>query len=271
MKSKKVYFLIALAFLMVLSIGSAAFAGSLERADAAVEDSTAAVPHYKTLQKESDWDAVIAAAVKKWASEQRFSSSIQPDVSPEAFSMIYDLGPEVVPYLLDMVEEAETNGGQECFLALAAYNNLHVSMEARELVGVDPLLVYAGNAQAFASGMRQLMEKATTLVEQICEADKPVDQKLIELNELGLLALPALTARLQAGETQWQPYFEAQMLSLTAEERFAALMAEDEYDHRENNGALVYAHRLTVARPVDVSAWKTENADAFTVLTESVG
>lgn len=223
---------------------------------------------YKTLAQNEGWDAEIDKAIAQWREEPSLESAITIISDPEAFETIYALGPEAAPYILDRVLESEDQGGTAAFLVAAAKENLHHRADLLDDDGTNPYSM--GTPKYYAYNLRAFLKEVPGAVNDICNSDATEAEKLEQLSELGLAALPYVTNRIQRGETQWTPYLETQLLGLTVDERFEALKNEVTLA-RTGEIDSVYAYRQEVARPVDVTQWIAANKDTLSVLEEVTG
>lgn len=252
MKTKRTLFLMTLAVLLSVAVIGASY----------VETNTVS---YQVMAQNEGWDAQIDKAIEQWGEAQGPYSYVSVEVTPEAFRTIYELGPEAALYILDRVERSGENGGEAAFLVGAAKENLH--HRADVAIGDETNPHLNGTPQYYAYNLRAFLETVPEQVESICGSFDTQEEKLEKLNELGLAALPYITARIERGETQWTPYLETQLLGMTAEERFEALKNEVVLAKDDRIDSL-YAYRQQIARPVDAAQWIAVNADTLSVLKD---
>lgn len=252
MKTKRTLFLMTLAaLLLVATVG-----GSYVGADTAP---------YQIMARNANWDAQIDKAIEQWGEAQGPYSYVSIEVTPEAFQTIYELGPEAALYILDRVEKSGENGGEAAFLVEAAKENLH--HRADVAIGHETNPHLNGTPQYYAYNLRAFLETVPEQVESICDGRGTQEEKLEQLSELGLAALPYVTARIERGETQWTPYFETQLLGMTTAERFEVLKNEAVLA-KDGRIDSLYAHRQQIAKPVDAVQWIAANADTLSVLKD---
>lgn len=247
--------LLMAALLLITAVGCAQVSG-------------AGKPAYQAKAEAQNWEKTVDEAIALWSDSQSVSSTVDITVTPEAFAKIYALGPDVVPYLLNRLADSGKNGGEEMFLMTAVRTNLQLYADAGGYVAEDnPYDV--GTAQYAACNTRAFLKEVPEQVKAILDSTDTDAQKLQALDRLGLAALPCVVERVQAGETQWTPYLETQLLGMSTDARFAALQAEAAFSG-DNAAEQIYAHRRQTAQTVDAAQWIAANGDVVTALEEIV-
>lgn len=233
---------------------------------------------YEKLSQEREWDAKLEKALEVAHNTGSVLSTIPIFAYHDAYRIVYELGPEVVPYILDKVEESGQNGFDQMFLVKAAAYNLQLY----ELYRPEDTSVYADvlekhnahSPQNYAFFFRVFLDEVPELVNKICDSRQPQEQKLQALDRLGMAALPYLAQRIEKGETQWKVCFENQLLGLSTDERFEHLNLQElslNADHLENPEAIgisempktvddFYAMKQPHVKPVDVDKWIGDHA-----------
>lgn len=121
------------------------------------------------------------------------------------------------------------------------------------------------NASEAAADITATARDTYNGVDGICISTATDEEKLMQLAEYGLLALPYLAERIQKGETQWEPYFEYQLLGLPAEEQYRVwcdiYSTIEPYATREEILAHIYQQSAAAAVPMDVPRWIEKHAE----------
>ncbi len=195
-----------------------------------------------------------------------------PVTQPEAFLEAYKLGYEAVPFVLDYIIENNDNGLNGAFLIVVSMNNLHLSNIPGVIKPTDTNVDYSidRNPVWFAKQIKELAKSAPKAVEKICNSDITFEEKVIKLQEYGMLAVPILQEKIEKGETQW----EAAVLNLTLagmslEERYNVLqkICEDDFLYSEKREADIYNLKNTTVKDVKFDkSWFDENEDKLTIM-----
>ena len=147
---------------------------------------------------------------------------------PKTYFGIHSLGYASVPYLLELIKEHESMLVMYVIWYTLSVPPIGAIMPGEGLHPDD----YSKDEDAYTPKWfaRQLEEFAKTVpkkVNEICDSDIPLEEKYEQLNKLGLLAIPYLIDRIEAGEKEWEVCLAAQFLDRPVEERFELLSKLD--------------------------------------------
>ena len=215
---------------------------------------------------QTEWDNAIEEAGRLLPLELGVSSIVNLNTTPKAFYTMYKEGPEAACYFLDKAEKPG-EGEWDFFLVTSSQYMFQIGEEAWRFV-YDEENHFASNAAARIKDLRAIMKRVPETVKTIT-GQSATEETLEQLNQLGLLAAPYVADRIRQGETEWTPYFETQLLGLTAEERFEELVYESK--NNISDAAELYARRREVAGPVDAAQWIEDNAETLAILREITG
>jgi hypothetical protein len=222
---------------------------------------------YRELVKQRNWDAKLEEALEVARNTNPHLSTMHIKDHSEAFRMVYELGPEVVPYILDKIEASGKNRFDEMFLIAAATCNLQLP----DLYLPEDTSIYASALKAehystcpqnYTFFLRVFLDEVPDKVNEICRSKQSQEQKLQALDRLGVAALPYLAQRIEKGETQWKVCFENQLLGLSADERFEYLKEQETSLYTESPKTVddFYTMKQSHVKPVDVDKWMADNA-----------
>ena len=207
------------------------------------------------------------------------SSSAYPSPATyrDEFFETYQLGYEAVPYMLDYVIKNDTNDFVGAFLIAAAVNNLHLNKMPGAIEINDTDAVYSTDPDAYtpvwyARQLQTFAKEAPEKIKKICDSNSTMAEKMLKLEEFGMLAVPILQKKINAGETQWNPCVLALSLSeLTAQEKFDVLAYgyEDEVLYANNRNDLMHQRKLSAVKNKDFDTqWLNENDAKLSLLSE---
>jgi len=149
---------------------------------------------------------------------------------PKTYFGIHSLGYASVPYLLELIKEHES-----MLVMYIIWYTLSVPPIGAIMPG-DYTPEYdfdigenymRGTPEYFARQLEEFAKTVPKKVDEICNSDIPLEEKYEQLNKLGLLAIPYLIDRIEAGEKEWEVCLAAQFLDRPVEERFELLSKLD--------------------------------------------
>ena len=153
---------------------------------------------------------------------------------PKTFFEAYSFGYASAPYVLELIRNSDENGLYESVMLATVCFNLQVISEAKEMLerGEIPDHYNTDDDDAFtpkwhAKHFEEFIKTVPPKVDEICDSDIPLEEKYEQLNKLGLLAIPYLIDRIEAGEKEWEVCLAAQFLDRSVEERFELLSKLD--------------------------------------------
>lgn len=201
--------------------------------------------------------------------DQAISYTVTPYSDRYVFRLVYKMGADFVPVLVkDLKEQSDLYRVPYSTLFRGA-NALHLYVH-RWFFSYEELWKKSG--EELALEFLDLVHSVPTIVADTCDdPDMSFEQKVQRLDLYGLLALPFLAERIEAGETQWEICFENQLLGLSEQERFKvieSLYFDNDYFDAEKGPDLVYQLKTASAVPLDVSKWVEENQDTLATLKE---
>lgn len=200
-----------------------------------------------------------------------------PATYTDEFFEAYKLGYEATPYILEYVTKNDANNFVGAFLISAAVNNLHLNKMPGAIDINDTNTSYSTEPDAYtpvwyAEQLQIFAKEAPQKIEKICDSNKHMSEKILELEEYGLLAVPILQKKIESGETQWSQCVLALSLSeLTEKERFDVLAYgyQDEVLYSNNRNSLIHQRKLNaIAEKEFDTDWFTTNHLQLELMSE---
>ena len=200
-----------------------------------------------------------------------------PATHNEEFLEAYQLGYEATPYILEYIITNNANDFVGAFLISAVINNLHLCKMPGAIDANDTDAIYSTDPDAYspvwyARELQKFAKSAPENIEKICSNNKSMSEKMKELENYGMLAVPILQKKIEAGETQWnQCVLVLSMSELSVKERFDVLAYgyEDEVLYSNERNTLMHQRKLkAIEKTTFNQQWFNENDAELTLMGE---
>ena len=225
-------------------------------------------------QKTLSWIEIISNIERKPSYQSAFPN---PATYPDEFYEIYKIGYAAAPYLIQHIIDNNMNNVDGAFIVMAAANNLHLNYLPGAIKPTDENPVYSNDEDAYtpvwyAKQLQKFAKEAPEEINKICDSDIPMAEKMLKLEEYGMLAVPILQEKMNSGDTQWSECVLNLSLSpLNEEERFKLHVCgfEDEILYSSNRDELIHQRKVEALEGSSFNKrWFRDHADELALMSQ---